>query len=102
MPTYPQACPPGSALRIALPRLEFFKPNSREQTTSLANYDYCAMIFSFIGVARLRPLPRESIRVFGPGSPKEQPPRNLSGERTAAGGWTLWKAAGGNAVPPKG
>ena len=43
---------------------------SKSPVVGLAKYDYCAMVFSFIGVARLRPLPRESIRAFGPGSPK--------------------------------
>ena len=61
-----------------------------------------SMIVAFTGVARLRPPLRERIRIPGAGSPKEQPPRNLSGKRTARRGWTLWKAGGGDAVPPKG
>ena len=66
---------------------------SKSPVVGLAKYDYCAMVFLFIGVARLRPLPRESIRAFGPGSPKEQPPRNLSGTKDRFAGMNTLESA---------
>src|SRR5690606_20914243 len=82
----------GKGDTLLLPRLADF---------GLAKHRCCAMIDSFNGVARLRPLPRERVRAR-PGPPKEQPPRNLSGEKDRVGERTLWKAGGGFAVPPKG
>ena len=43
------------------------------------------------------PYPRPQERSRQGAAPKEQPPRKLSGERTA-GGRALWKAAGGSVI----